>query len=62
MTTLVTELLYPLLHIFKPSSSSGIFPDGLKIRKVTPIYKAGDSSDIGKYRPISVLPCFSKIL
>lgn len=62
MTTLVTELLYPLLHIFKPSSSSGIFPDSLKIKKVTPVYNAGDSSDIGKYRPISVLPCLYKIL
>ena len=62
MTTLVTELLYPLLHIFKPSSSSGIFPDSLKIRKVTPTYKAGDSSDIGKYRPITVLSYLYKIL
>ena len=34
----------------------GVFPDDLKIAKVTPIYKAGD------YRPISVLPCFSEIL
>ena len=52
----------PLLHIFNLSSSRGIFPDSLKIGKVTPIYKAGDSSDLGNYRPISVLPCFSKIL
>ena len=56
------ELCDPLLHIFNLSSSSGIFPDNLKIGKVTPIYKAGDSSDLGNYRPISVLPCFSKIL
>ena len=34
----------------------------MKIAKVTPVYKAGDSSDLGNYRPISVLPCFSKIL
>ena len=40
----------------------GVFPDNLKIAKVTPVYKAGDNSDIGNYRPISVIRCFSKIL
>ena len=40
----------------------GVFPDNLTIAKVTRIYKAGDNSDISNYRPISVLPCSSKIL
>ena len=40
------ELCDPLLHIFNRSFSSGIFPDSLKIGKVTPIYKDGDSSVI----------------
>ena len=56
------ELSDPLLHIFNLSFLNGIFPDSLKIAKVTPVYKAGDSSDLGNYRPISVLPCFPKIL
>ena len=56
------ELSDPLLHIFNLSFLNGIFPDSLKIAKVTPVYKAGDSSDLGNYRPISILPCFSKIL
>ena len=38
------ELCDPLLHIFNRSFSSGIFPDSLKIGKVTPIYKDDDSS------------------
>ena len=52
----------PLLHIFSLLSSSVIFSDNLKIGKVTPIYKAGDSGDLCNYRPIFVLPCYSKIL
>ena len=40
----------------------GIFPDDLKLAKVTPIYKADNSSNISNYRPISMLPCFSKML
>ena len=41
---------------------TGMFPDKLKIARVSPIYKAGDSGDLTYYRPISVLPCFSKII
>ena len=55
-------VLKPLMHIFKLSLEKGIFPDDLKIARVTPIFKAGDESEMGNYRPISVLPCFSKIL
>ena len=56
------ELLTPLLFIFNMSIETGIFPENLKVAKVTPIYKAGEKTDLGKNRPISVLPCFSKIL
>ena len=55
-------LLKPLIHIFNLSVEKGIFPDDLKIARVIPIFKAGDESEIGNYRPISVLSCFSKIL
>ena len=40
----------------------GIFPDELKIARVTPIYRTGDENDFGNYRTNSVLPCFSKLL
>ena len=52
----------PLLHIFNTSFSSGIFPDELKISKVSPIYKHGKKTDLNNYRPISILPALSKIL
>ena len=43
------------------SLSSGTFPDKLKIAKITPILKTGDACLVQNYRPISVLPAFSKI-
>ena len=52
----------PLMHIFNLSIKDGIFPKKLKIAKVIPAFKTGDKSELSNYRPISILPCFSKIL
>ena len=43
-----------LIYLFQLSLENGVFPDHLKIEKVTPIYNAGDSSDISNYRLIFV--------
>ena len=52
-----------LIYLFQLSLEKRVFPDDIKIARVAPIYKAGDiSSDKSNYRPVSVLPCFSKIL
>ena len=55
-------LLKPLMFIFNLSLQKRSFPDELKIVKVIPVFKADDVNELGNYRPISVLPCFSKIL
>ncbi len=44
------------------STNSGIVPQQLKIARVVPIFKSGENSVFSNYRPISVLPIFSKIL
>ena len=56
------EFLYPLTAIFNRSLSTGKVPDSLKIAKVIPIHKKDDKEIFSNYRPVSVLPCFSKIL
>ena len=52
----------PLTHIINLSIRSGIVPDRMKIARVIPIFKSGDSSLLTNYRPVSVLPVFSKLL
>ena len=56
------SLLVPLKYIFDLSLKSGTFPEKMKIARVTPVFKSGDTSLMTNYRPISVLPCFSKML
>ena len=52
----------PLLHILNQSLKNGIFPNEIKIARVTPLFKKGSNLDLGNYRPISALPCFSKVI
>ena len=51
----------PLSHIINLSFTSGIVPSYLKISRIIPSFKSGDKSIFGNYRPISILPAFSKI-
>ena len=40
-----------LCFICNLSSTTGIFPDSLKIAKVTPVYKKGSKLECANYRP-----------
>ena len=60
--SVANEIAEPLSIIFNVSLCSGIFPDEMKIAKVVPIYKKDNPEVFGNYRPVSVLPCISKIL
>lgn len=50
-----------LEHIINTSFIEGCFPKHLQIARVVPIYKKGDQSLLSNYRPVSILPCISKI-
>ena len=56
------NIIFVLSHIFNLSLKEGIFPDKMKIAKVIPIFKKGPKTRVENYRPISLLPAFSKIL
>jgi len=58
----IMSILSPLTVICNKSLDSGIFPDSMKSAKVIPVYKSDDKLLVSNYRPISVLPIFSKIL
>ena len=58
----VKEVATPLAHIVHLSLSHGIFPNDMKLAKIVPIFKNGNTKLFNNYRPISILPAFSKIL
>jgi Reverse transcriptase (RNA-dependent DNA polymerase)/Endonuclease-reverse transcriptase len=51
-----------LTTVFNSTLSTGIFPDKLKVAKIIPIHKNGPKDIVANYRPISLLPTFSKII
>ena len=52
----------PISHIANISMQQGIFPTSMKLAKVIPVYKKDSKSHFINYRPISLLPSFSKII
>ena len=56
------SFITPLTHVLNLSIMNGFFPCEMKIAKVLPFKKNGDTLVVSNYRPISVLPLFSKIL
>ena len=56
------QIVNQLANIFNKSFLTGIVPTKLKIAKVITLYKTKDPALVCNYRPISLLPVFSKIL
>ena len=58
----ISNIVISFTHICNKSFNSGIFPSKMKVAKVIPVYKAGEKNVFTNYRPVSLLPQFSKIL
>ena len=56
------SVVKPFKYICNLSLNKGIFPEDMKIARVIPLYKAGDKNVFTNYRPVSILPQFSKVL
>ena len=61
MLFLIVKPLRPT-HICNISFRNGTFPDQMKVAKVIPVFKGNDKQVFTNYRPIYLLPQFSKIL
>ena len=58
----IESIAEPLALVCNTSFETGRVPDLLKIAQICPIFKKGAKFDIQNYRPISILPTFSKII
>ena len=54
-------LVKPLTLFYNRCIEEGNWPNLLKITKIIPIYKKGDSDSPDNYRPIAILPVINKI-
>ena len=50
-----------LKNLINRSFKTGIFPNCLKIARITPVHKKGPKNLVSNYRPISSLPFLSKV-
>ena len=56
------QVIAPFLsEIFNCAISTNVFPDDLKIGKVSPVHKSNDIDNLNNYRPISVLPTIARV-
>ena len=51
----------PLTHVIKLSIIQGVVPNDPKSAKVVRLFKKNDKTEVGNYRPVSILSIISKV-
>ena len=59
---IIYDVITPFTYICNLSFEKSVFPDKMKVAKVVPLYKSGSHNHFTNYRPVSLLPQFSKVL
>ena len=59
---IMSSVVDPFTHICNLSFSNGVVPSSMKAAKIIPLFKSGDKAKFTNYRPVALLPQFSKIL
>ena len=62
LNSVISTVIEPLTTAVNAVFEFGQFPEELKLAIVSPIFKSGETTDPSNYRPISVLPVFSKVI
>ena len=60
--TAASVICYSLAYICNLSLATSVFPSEWKKAKVIPVFKSGSKTNVGNYRPISVLSIVSKVI
>ena len=51
----------PLTHVINLSLIQGVVPEDLKSARAVPLFKKNDKTEVGNYRPVSILTILSKV-
>ena len=59
---ILDSIALPLTILINQSLMTGVFPEKFKVAKIMPLLKKPNIYKVDNFRPISLLPCISKIV
>ena len=59
---IANQIAWPLAHMINVSLDLGFIPDFWKTSIIKPLYKSGDQTEPGQYRPVNLVCCLLKVI